>query len=193
MPMTACWRSLRWRMLLSSTPDSSRLKATPRSSRMRTAAGIQRRCQPQGWTNRSSSYSRSNGRYVEVAQLVARGRPSLDILNAVAAAASTLLGGVAVTLTRYDGHRHLVVKRPRQSGAAGPTGVDRTGHHAGPGTRHRSANADRQLPHEPDAELAVQFGLAQPSPCRLSSWMRYGISSQRPQAPGRSPAVWKTV
>jgi signal transduction histidine kinase len=95
-----------------------------------------------------------------VGELVARGRPAVEILDAVAVEASDLLNGVAVTLTSYDGERHQVVEAsPRGPAERGqriwvepdtlPDRVRVTG--------KPSRVDDFRL--ERNAELAVQFGL----------------------------------
>jgi signal transduction histidine kinase/putative methionine-R-sulfoxide reductase with GAF domain len=95
-----------------------------------------------------------------VAELVARGAPPDEVVSAVAAQASGLLRGVAMTLTRFDGDRHLVVVASHEGPA--PVGVriaferdtlpDRVLRGA------RAARVD-DYRRERDADLAAQFGL----------------------------------
>ncbi len=95
-----------------------------------------------------------------VAELVARGAPTEDVCAAVAAQASQLLHGAAMTLTRFDCDRHLVVSASH--GGPAPLGQriaferdtlpDRVRRNA------RAARVD-DYSRERDAELAARFGL----------------------------------
>ena len=148
--MTDCWLLLRWRVLRSAPPGGSRMRV---QGAQRSASGARAPREVQQLVEEQRSVR-------EVAELVARGRPPREIFTAVAAAASNLLGGVAVTLTRFDGERHLVVE-------ASPAGPAQPGQRLQiepdtlPDRMRINARPSRidDYRSEPDAELAVQFGL----------------------------------
>jgi signal transduction histidine kinase len=95
-----------------------------------------------------------------VAELVARGVPPEELFAAVAAQASRLLQGVAMTLTRFDGDRGLVVMASHRGPAAVGQRIDFGGDTL-PDRVRRGALVARvdDYTRERDAGLAVRFGL----------------------------------
>jgi signal transduction histidine kinase len=96
-----------------------------------------------------------------VAELVARGVAPQDVFAAVATEASGLLGGEAMTLTRFESELELVV----EAACRGPAPVGTRITFAAETLPDRIRRGDRVVrvddyTQERDAELAAQFGLA---------------------------------
>jgi signal transduction histidine kinase len=96
-----------------------------------------------------------------VAELVARGVTPADVFAAVATEASRLLGGEAMTLTRFEGEHELVV----EAACRGPAQVGTRITFAAETLPDRIRRGDRVVrvddyTRERDAELAARFGLA---------------------------------
>jgi signal transduction histidine kinase len=121
-----------------------------------------------------------------VAELVARGVPPEDVCAAVAAQASGLLQGVAMTLTRFDGPGHLVVVASH----GGPAAVGRR-IAVQPGTLPDRLRLDARVIRvddyrlEPDAELAVHFGVRAnvSAPIVVAGEVWGMLSATSPEAP----------
>ncbi len=145
---------------------------------------------------------------LRVAELVASAAPAQEVFAAVATEAALLLNGEAMTLTRFDGEREMLVEATHHGPAPIGTRIAFEADTLPDWAQHGAIARVDDYAHEKDADLAKQYGLraAVSAPISVAgeAWgMLTATSGERPLPAGTSigwrssrswsPPPWRTA